>query len=139
MTLSGLFVSLGGMGAGGTIRYLSINGIGAGASRIEGASLTAGLISTPHAKGMMVAGVWLRIRRFEDEPPGRTGDYDARLEGVGISSFTQVLGHQNGLTIGLVNYARSLNGVQLGLINIVRDNPSGRKVLPVVNWGNTKR
>jgi hypothetical protein len=28
-----------------------------------------------------------------------------------------------------------LSGVQLGLLNIVRDNPPGRKVLPLVNWG----
>ena len=136
---SGFFVNLGGMGAGGTIRYVSLNGLGAGATRIVGFSATAGMITTPRAVGVMAAGLWLRIRRWDDEPPGRERDYEARLEGVGISAFTQVLGHQQGLTIGIVNFARSLNGVQIGLINIVRDNPSGRKVLPVINWGNTRR
>jgi hypothetical protein len=61
------------------------------------------------------------------------------FEGVGASAFNQVLGHQKGLTIGLVNYAWSLSGVQIGLLNIVRDNPPGRRVLPVVNWGNAQR
>jgi hypothetical protein len=127
------------MGVGGTLRYVSLNGLGAGATRIEGMSVTAGMITTPHAEGVMAAGLWLRIRRWDDERPDRQSDYDARLEGVGIGAFTQVLGHQQGLTIGIVNFARSLNGVQLGLINIVRDNPAGRKVLPVINWGNARR
>ena len=136
---SGFFVNLGGMGAGGTMRWVSINGLGAGATRIEGFSATAGYLTTPHAVGLMAAGVWLRTRIWEDEPRDGSRDYEARFEGVGISSFNQVLGHQSGLTIGVVNFARSLSGVQLGLINIVRDNPSGRKVLPVINWGNTNR
>jgi hypothetical protein len=59
----------------------------------------------------------------------------ARFEGVGISAFNQILGTQKGLTIGLVNYAWTLHGVQLGLINIVRENPPARRVLPILNWG----
>jgi len=136
---SGFFANLGGMGVGGTLRYVSVNGIGVGATRIEGLSVNGAYMTTPHAAGVMAAGLWLRVRIWDDEPPGRARDYEARLEGVGIGAFTQVLGHQQGLTIGLVNFARSLNGVQLGLINIVRDNPPGRKVLPVVNWGDTRR
>lgn len=26
-------------------------------------------------------------------------------------------------------------GVQFGVVNIVRDNPRGRRVLPLLNWG----
>jgi hypothetical protein len=33
-----------------------------------------------------------------------------------------------------VNYTWVLDGVQIGLINIARDNPAGRRVLPIVNW-----
>ena len=89
----------------------------------------------------MVAGAWLRIRQEEEGSRGRFGRRrtidtgEATLEGVGISAFNQVRGRQSGLTIGLINYAWSLSGVQLGLLNIVRDNPPGRKVLPIVNWG----
>ena len=51
------------------------------------------------------------------------------------SGVNIVYGHQRGLAIALVNYAESMNGLQLGVINIIRDNPSGRRVLPVLNWG----
>jgi hypothetical protein len=43
-------------------------------------------------------------------------------------------GNQQGLTIGIINYARSLDGVQVGLINIAKSNRSGRRVLPIANW-----
>jgi hypothetical protein len=136
---SGFFASLGGIDVGGTLRYVSLSGIGAGATKIEGLAATLGYMTTPHAVGVMASGLWLRVRVWDDEPANGSRDYEARLEGVGIGAFTQVLGHQHGLTIGIVNFARSLNGVQFGVINIVRDNPAGRKVLPVINWGNTRR
>ena len=40
---------------------------------------------------------------------------------------------QDGWTIGVVNYARDLRGVQIGLINIARSNPKGTRVLPLFN------
>lgn len=82
----------------------------------------------------MVAGAWLRIRDLERRRPDDDGSR-VRFEGVGVSAFNQVLGHQQGLTIGIINYARSLSGLQVGLLNIVRDNPPARRALPVVNWG----
>jgi hypothetical protein len=42
-------------------------------------------------------------------------------------------GSQRGLAIGIVNYAEELHGVQIGLINIARNNSSGTRVLPIVN------
>jgi hypothetical protein len=33
-----------------------------------------------------------------------------------------------------VNYTRTLDGVQLGLVNVVRENPKHRQVLPIANW-----
>ncbi len=35
---------------------------------------------------------------------------------------------------GVVNYAWTIDGLQLGLINIVRDNPAPFRVLPIINW-----
>jgi hypothetical protein len=117
---------------------LSVNGFGVGAPRIHGAAIAGGVIGSTEAKGLMVAGAWLRVREEEGgddrgirfRRPG-----GALFQGVGVSAFNQIRGQQNGLTIGLVNYAWSLSGVQLGLLNVVRDNPPGRKVLPLVNWG----
>ncbi|NBB86907.1 MAG: hypothetical protein GVY12_11925, partial [Bacteroidetes bacterium] len=42
-------------------------------------------------------------------------------------------GRQEGLAIGLINYARSLRGVQLGLLNIAQNNRPPFRVLPLVN------
>jgi hypothetical protein len=141
---TGVFVNGFGMGAGGTISVLSINGFGVGAPRIRGVAIAGGVIGTPEARGLMVAGAWNRVRNDDDDDDfdrqgrrsRRSSSFtDARFEGVGISAFNQILGTQKGLTIGLVNYAWTLHGVQLGLINIVRENPPARRVLPIVNWG----
>jgi hypothetical protein len=59
---------------------------------------------------------------------------DGSLTGLACSAFNQVCGGQRGLSVGVVNYARTLRGVQIGVINRVRDNPRWRRVLPIVNW-----
>jgi hypothetical protein len=138
---TGIFINGFGMGAGGTISFLTINGFGLGAPRIHGAAIAGAVIGAPEAKGLMLAGAWLRIREEEGDDDRsarfrRSGG--ALFQGVGVSAFNQIKGRQNGLTIGLLNYAWSLSGVQLGLLNIVRDNPPGRKVLPLLNWGSNR-
>lgn len=35
--------------------------------------------------------------------------------------------------MGVVNYTDKIKGVQLGLINIVKENPKGLRVLPLFN------
>ena len=60
---------------------------------------------------------------------------DGTLRGVAISPVNYIQGTTHGLTIGIVNYTRQLQGVQLGLLNIARENPTGRRILPFVNWG----
>ena len=57
------------------------------------------------------------------------------LRGVAVSPVNYIQGTTRGLTIGIVNYTRQLHGVQLGVLNIARDNPTGRRILPFVNWG----
>jgi hypothetical protein len=44
-----------------------------------------------------------------------------------------IKGEQRGLTIGIVNTAEILNGVQIGLINRAANNPPGLRYLPIVN------
>jgi len=58
---------------------------------------------------------------------------NGRMIGFAASAFNFIKGSQTALSIGLVNYAYSLKGVQIGLINIVRDNPRYLKVLPIKN------
>jgi hypothetical protein len=56
------------------------------------------------------------------------------MNGLAVSAFNFIKGTQRGVAIGIVNYAYRLRGLQIGLINIVRDNPAGRNVLPIINW-----
>ena len=58
---------------------------------------------------------------------------DGTFKGLAISAFNHIKGTQKGVAIGIVNYAYRLKGIQIGLINIVRDNPKGRKALPIIN------
>ena len=44
-----------------------------------------------------------------------------------------IKGKQTGVSLGIVNYAYELKGIQIGLINYVRENPKYLKVLPLIN------
>jgi hypothetical protein len=65
---------------------------------------------------------------FRTEPGGR-------LTGASLSSVNAIRGTQHGLTIGLVNYAERLRGVQIGAININKGARGPFKVLPIINVG----
>lgn len=73
--------------------------------------------------GGAIAPLYFRIER------------DGSMRGVSVSAFNRLSGVQHGLTIGVLNIAEELRGVQIGLVNIARRNPKGRRVLPIVNWG----
>lgn len=56
-----------------------------------------------------------------------------RMNGLSASAFNYIRGTQTGVTIGIVNYCWRLKDVQIGLVNIARDNPTGMKVLHILN------
>lgn len=114
-----------GVGAGNRIHGAAIGGLGVGSERIEGLAIGS-LVRARETRAIVIAPVLFRSFR------------DAEVRGATVSGVNVVYGYQRGLAIGVVNYTESLNGVQLGVVNIVRDNPSGRRVLPVVNWGNDR-
>ena len=62
-----------------------------------------------------------------------SNDEDGSLTGFSASLYNQIRGRQTGVSLGLVNYAYTLNGFQIGLINYVRDNPKYMRILPVLN------
>ncbi len=113
-----------GVGAGDRATGILIGGVGVGAPNVTGIAIGGVGVGGVHLRGVMLSAANVRVGR------------DGSLGGIGVSAFNQVRGNQHGLTIGVVNYARSLRGAQVGVINIVRDNPRGRRVLPVLNWGN---
>jgi hypothetical protein len=49
-----------------------------------------------------------------------------------LAAVNRIQGAQHGLTIGVFNYAQTLHGAQIGLIN-VSDNGGRRRILPLVS------
>lgn len=120
--ISGLSIAGIGVGSGGTLRWVSVGGVGVGAPRIEGLAV-ASMVGAETTKGVVIAPVLFRTER------------GGQITGVTVSSVNAVRGFQRGVSIGLVNYAERLRGLQLGAINIVRDNPVPFRVLPILNVG----
>jgi len=53
--------------------------------------------------------------------------------GLAAAVYNETRGPFRGLAIGLVNNARELHGVQLGVLNIARNNRGLARVLPLIN------
>jgi len=101
-------INIGGLGCGAPeVRGISVGGLGVGGKYLKGVHLSLGTIITDKSGGVMT--------------------------GLAVSSFNYIRGDQVGLSIGIVNYAWDVKGVQIGLVNIVRNNPRGLKVLPLFN------
>ena len=115
ITLAGI-----GAGSGGTVRGLAIAGIGVGAPRIRGIVIAAA------AGGLDVEGGILAPAYFKIEKGGT-------VRGITVSAVNHIKGEQHGLSLGVVNYAWEANGWQVGLVNYIRDNPPGLRLLPLIN------
>ncbi|MGZ6144089.1 MAG: hypothetical protein ACXWLM_12175 [Myxococcales bacterium] len=134
--LDGIAAGLLGVGAGGTIRGITVAGLGIGSGGgIEGIAVAGLGVGSPRIRGVVaalcaggqdVAGVMLAPAYFYIPE-------DGTLRGVSVSAFNRILGEQRGLVIGIVNYAASLHGVQLGLLNWAGNNSTGLKLLPIAN------
>lgn len=120
-TLGGLSVAGLAMGAGGALDGISVAGLALGAPKVRGLAVAVGVVGGQHLTGVMLAGA--SVHAIED----------GSMTGLAISAFNYIRGRQTGVSIGIVNYAWSVRGLQLGVINIVRDNPLPLKVLPVLN------
>ena len=118
--MTGLAIGGIGVGAGDRIHGIAIAGVGVGSPRLEG-GFAALFVGAKDAHAVVIAPAQFRIE-------------EGRFEGVSIATSNYIKGSQHGLTIGIVNYARTLNGVQLGIINIVAD-ATGHPILPLLNWG----
>ena len=114
-----------GVGGGGDVVGLSIGGVGVGAQRLEGIILSGIGAGAETARAGVLAPFYFKIEK------------GGEFTGGSISAYNRILGRQHGLTIGLINYARALDGVQLGLINIL-DRPTGRRVTVLVNAGSDR-
>jgi hypothetical protein len=110
-----------GVGAGGTLRGVAVGGLGAGAPEVRG--VLAGLLGVG---GRHITGATLALGMVKVVEEGS-------LTGLSLSAVNWIEGSQHGLSIGLVNYARRLQGVQIGLVNVVSDSKGWSRILPLIN------
>lgn len=119
--VTGLTISGIGAGAGGTMTGIGVAGVGLGAPKLVGGFL-APMVGSLDAHAFVLAPLMFRVER------------GGSFRGASVSAVNYVRGTQRGLTIGILNYARTLHGAQVGVVNIIADQASHR-VLPLVNWG----
>lgn len=120
--LSGVNVAGLGLGAGAVLSGISVAGLGAGAPEIRGVVLAGGATGGQYVRGLMAA---VGCNMIVD---------GGELRGAALAAVNWFKGTQTGLAIGIVNYTWDLKGLQIGIVNIVRSNPPGRRVLPLANW-----
>jgi len=129
-SITGINIAGVGVGAGKSVNGLSIAGVGVGSPVLRGVVISAAAGGN-NVSGFMIVPGYFRVgdkKNYGDE-----GDSGATMKGVSISAFNQTFGNFNGVSIGVVNWTRSQRGLQLGLINIVKSNPPGLRVLPIFN------
>jgi len=147
--LTGLSLALGGIGAGEKVRGITVAGIGVGAGQeLKGITAAVVGVGSPKVtgfaaalavggldiKGIMIAPAYFRVgggTRTNDA--GEKSEEEGMMTGVSVSAFNQIKGEQRGVSIGVVNYTKRIKGFQLGVINIVKENPRGLRVLPIFN------
>lgn len=119
--LSGINLAGIGAGAGDELKGVTLAGIAAGAPRVRGLVMAGWAVGGKDIGGAALSGICVLVTK------------GGRMSGLAASPFNFIKGFQSGLSIGIVNYAYRINGVQLGVVNIVRDNPKYLKVLPLFN------
>ena len=119
--LAGLTIVGLGVGAGESLKGITLAGLGAGAPEVAGFTFAGGAVGGEDIRGITLALGTIRVLN------------GGEIRGFGASAVNYIQGKQNGLFIGIVNFARRLKGVQLGVVNIALNNRKGLRVLPVMN------
>lgn len=128
--ISGINIAVVGVGSGVSVNGLTIAGVGVGGPSVRGIVIAAAAGGND-VRGFMIVPGYFRVG--DKKKFGDSDSPEATMKGVSISAFNQTYGHYNGVSIGVVNWARSQRGFQLGLINIVKSNPPGLRILPIFN------
>jgi hypothetical protein len=120
-SISGIQVGGLAVASGETIKGINLAGLAVGSPEITGFS-AALAVGGVHITGLTIAPAYFRIQ-------GENGS----MKGMSISAFNHILGSQHGLAIGIFNSAWEINGIQIGLLNYVRENRKGLRLLPLFN------
>ena len=118
------------------VRGLNIGGLAIVGDEygIYGLSVTLGkLVSGEKIAGLNIAGYKIESDYVQGFSTAVGWIEAETLRGIGISIFNEISNRQRGITIGLLNYATDLKGMQIGLLNIAENNPDGLKYLPFIN------
>jgi hypothetical protein len=148
-SINGFSAAILGVGAGEYIRGVTIAGVGIGAGE-EITGITAALggvgsqkltglavalaVGAKDAKGIMIAPAFFRVggSKHKDDNGEKVAE-DGVMTGLSVSAYNRIIGEQRGVTFGVVNYTKRIKGFQFGVINIVKENPRGLRVLPIFN------
>lgn len=147
--LSGISFALGGIGAGKKLTGITVAGIGVGAGEeLKGIAAAVIGVGAPKVRGLAVAlavggldlkGIMIAPAYFRvgggtrDDENGVKVEEEGVVSGLSVSAFNQIKGEQKGVALGILNYTKRIKGFQLGVINIVKENPKGLRVLPIFN------
>ncbi|MEX1033308.1 MAG: hypothetical protein WDZ30_08105 [Cellvibrionaceae bacterium] len=121
--------------AGGPIRGVSIAGLAVASEEITGVGIGTLGVAAGRVRGLTVGavvgageytGLALAPAHFRISKGGQ-------FNGLAVSAWNRIKGNNAGWTIGLLNDASHSEGYQIGLINVVRDNPKWLRVLPLFN------
>jgi len=144
-------IGIGGLGGGGKeLRGLFACGVFLGCEDLDGIACSLGGLGGLRMDGVMLAGLGLGAKEqirgialggavvFAREATGLTvgalnGLYIDRIDLEDFLHFNLANERFTGLSIGFVNYTAHLEGVQVGLVNYVGNNPRWLKLLPLVN------
>jgi hypothetical protein len=118
---SGILVGGIAAGSGGELRGLAIGGIAVGAPIIRAIVLSGLTAGGEDVSGIVIAPAYFNVTE------------NGLMNGLSVSAVNRIQGRQNGLTIGIINIARDLRGVQLGLLNYAGSNRRGLRLLPFIN------
>lgn len=133
-SVKGFAAALLGVGAGKELKGIIVSGLAAGSPKVSALAI-APLVGGERVQGFIIAPAHLLVggnKKFRHEEVTTT-EVNGLFKGVSISAYNKINGQLNGVSFGVVNYTQRIKGVQFGLINIVKENPKGLRVLPFFN------
>ncbi len=133
--IGGICVGGLGVGAGETIGGFCAGGLGVGAGKAITGLVAAGLAigSGERIRGIALGGVGVGSPLIEGLAASVVHVRCERLHGLALGGWCRVMKEQQGVTVGLLNTARSLRGVQIGLLNHAANNPRYLRWVPILN------
>ena len=120
---------------GGDIKGINISGLAivSPTGNITGVNATLGVLNSPNGiTGVNLAGYKIEAKKITGLNIAPVWIETESITGLTVTGYCKVKGTQTGVSIALVNNAEFLNGLQIGLLNIARQN-SGLNILPFVN------